>query len=225
MKLQLKVAWEVFRSSSSGGGAGGTRDTWAWWPTAPRSPVRGGYSQPGKIGLQESEVRQDQLKWVKQIKQDRVSQSKLCAARRGWHFFLPRCRIAQSSLKTRAKATAAVSHWCSKDTWEWLSSMSRPGPGTPALFFSICPFPRHLSPCKLTQADIQPGTTAAAVNLSCKFPSQIFISVLLACISLLFLLFPSVFLAWTELFAFTLFPSLLCPYPVHVSVTAKFHGA
>lgn len=48
MKLQLKVAWEVFRSSSSGGGAGGTRDTWAWWPTAPRSPARGGYSQPGE---------------------------------------------------------------------------------------------------------------------------------------------------------------------------------
>lgn len=63
-------------------------------PREPETPGHGGQQHQealqgvvtaslGKIGLQESEVRQDQLKWVKQIKQDRVSQSKLCAARRG----------------------------------------------------------------------------------------------------------------------------------------------
>lgn len=39
------------------------------------------------------------------------------------------------------------------------------------------------------------------------------------------LLLPLVFLTWTESFSFTLFPPLLCLYPIYVSETAKIHKA
>lgn len=47
----------------------------------------GGTPSQGKIGLQESDMSQDQLKRVKQMSQDRLSPSKLCAARKGDDFF------------------------------------------------------------------------------------------------------------------------------------------